>query len=196
MLMKKVKLFMACLLMIASASVFAQSISIKGVVTDASNGEPLVGAAVVVKGNATAYALTDAEGVYSITAGAQDVLVVSNMSYKTQEVPVNGRALIGVALEPDTEFLDDVLVVAYGTASKAAFTGSAVQVKGDEIAKVSKESLDKGLMGKVSGVRVASDNGDPGSAGTVQIRGVGSISGSTTPLYVIDGVIMDPATTG
>ena len=196
MLMKKAKLFMACLLMTLSAGLFAQSLTVKGVVTDASNGEPLVGAAVVVKGNATAYALTDADGVYSVVAGAQDVLVVSNMSYKTQEVPVNGRALIGVALEPDSEFLDDVLVVAYGTASKAAFTGSAVQVKGDEIAKVSKESVDKGLIGRVSGVRIASDNGDPGSAGSVQIRGVGSISASTAPLYVIDGVILDPATTG
>ena len=196
MLMRKAKLFMACFLMTLSASLFAQSLTVKGVVTDASNGEPLVGAAVVVKGNASAYALTDTEGVYTIVANSQDVLVVSNMSYKTQEVPINGRALIGIALEPDSEFLDDVLVVAYGTASKAAFTGSATQVKGEEIAKVSKESVDKGLIGKVSGVRIASDNGDPGSAGSVQIRGVGSISASTTPLYVIDGVILDPATTG
>ena len=98
-----------------------------------------------------------------------------------------------IVMKVSSKDLDDVIVVAYGTASKASFTGSAAQLKGDEIVKISNESLDKGMVGKLAGVRIASDNGDPGSAASIQVRGVGSISASTQPLYVIDGVVIDPA---
>ena len=108
--------------------------------------------------------------------------------------PVNGRDRIDFILQEDSNYLDDVIVVAYGTMSADDFTGSASQVKGDEIAGASKESIDKGMMGKIAGVRIASDNGDPGSAGNVQIRGVGSISAGTSPLYVIDGVVISSDT--
>lgn len=193
--MKKFKLLLAAGALLLCAGLGAQNISVRGVVTDAASGESLPGATVMVKGTLTG-GVTDVEGRYVISVPSNATLVYSIIGFRSVEVPVGGRAVIDVALETDTEFLDDVLVVAYGTASRAAFTGSATQVKGDEIAKMSSESIDKGLTGKVAGVRIASDNGDPGSAASIQIRGVGSISASTQPLYVIDGVVVDPATDG
>lgn len=193
--MKKFKLSLVAGALFLCACLNAQNISVRGSITDASSGETLPGATVVVKGTLTG-GVSDVEGKYAVTVPSNGTLVFSIIGFKTVEVPVNGRAVIDVALDADTEFLDDVLVVAYGTASRAAFTGSATQVKGEEIAKMSSESIDKGLQGKVAGVRIASDNGDPGSAANIQIRGVGSISASTQPLYVIDGVVVDPATDG
>ncbi|MCH5330336.1 MAG: SusC/RagA family TonB-linked outer membrane protein [Alistipes sp.] len=98
--------------------------------------------------------------------------------------------MVNVELEESHTAIDDVIIVAYGQTTKEAFTGSATQVKGDIIANGSKESVDKGLVGKMAGVRVASDNGDPGSFGMIQVRGVGSIAASTQPLYVVDGVVV------
>lgn len=193
--MRKLKLLMACLLAVVTTSLSAQSVRVSGTVTDASTGEGIPSASILVRGTLTGTS-TDLNGNYSIQVPAGSVLEFSSIGYVSVSEGVNGRTIINVALEPDSEFLDDVIVVAYGTASRAAFTGSAVQVKGDDIAKVSHESLDKGLIGRVSGVRIQSDNGDPGSAASIQIRGVGSISGTTQPLYVIDGVIIDPATSG
>ncbi|WP_338159147.1 TonB-dependent receptor plug domain-containing protein, partial [uncultured Phocaeicola sp.] len=95
-----------------------------------------------------------------------------------------------ITLKSDSEMLDEVMVVAYGTAKKSSFTGSASTIKAEQITSGSKESLDKAFSGKMAGVRVASATGDPGSMGEMNIRGVGSINGSKTPLYVIDGVVM------
>ena len=195
MLMKKLKLFLACLLAVVTTSLSAQSVRVSGTVTDASTGEGIPSASVLVRGTLTGTS-TDLNGNYSIQVPAGSVLEFSSIGYVTVSEAINGRTIINAALEPDSEFLDDVIVVAYGTASRASFTGSAVQVKGDEIARVSNESIDKGLVGRVSGVRISSDNGDPGSAATIQIRGVGSVSATTTPLYVIDGVIIDPSSDG
>ncbi|NLZ20362.1 MAG: TonB-dependent receptor [Bacteroidales bacterium] len=170
----------------------AQNITVRGTVTDATTGETLPAASVVLRGT-TQGVVSDVQGNFTINVPQNGVLVVSMIGYQTAEVNIAGRGVLNVSLQPDSEFLDDVIVVAYGTASRAAFTGSATQVKGDEIARVSNESLDKGLVGKVSGVRISSDNGDPGSAANIQIRGVGSVSATTQPLYVVDGVIIDPA---
>ena len=194
-LMKKLKLFLACLLAVVTTTLSAQSVRVSGTVTDASTGEGIPSASILVRGTLTGTS-TDLNGNYSIQVPAGSVLEFSSIGYVSVSEAINGRTIINVALEPDSEFLDDVIVVAYGTASRASFTGSAVQVKGDEIARVSNESLDKGLIGRVSGVRISSDNGDPGSAASIQIRGVGSVSAGTTPLYVIDGVIIDPSSDG
>ena len=195
MLMKKVKLFMACLLAIVTTSLYAQNVRVRGTVKDANTGEGIPSASVLVRGTLTGTS-SDLDGNFSLSVPAGSILEFSSVGYVTVAEAVNGRAVIDVVLKPDAEYLDDVLVVAYGTASRAAFTGSAVQVKGEDIIKVSNESVDKGLIGRVSGVRISSENGDPGSAASIQIRGVGSISGTTQPLYVIDGVIIDPATRG
>ena len=174
------------------ATAAAQDLKISGTVTD-QTGYPLEGATVMVKGTSTG-TTTDAEGVYVLRAGPDIELMASYLGYLSQVKPVNGQTRIDFVLMEDTNFLDDVIVVAYGTMSESDFTGSAAQIKGEEIAKASKESIDKGMMGKIAGVRISSDNGDPGSGGNVQIRGVGSISAGTSPLYVIDGVVVSSAT--
>ena len=170
----------------------AQELTVSGSVTD-QTGYPLEGATVLVRGTSSG-TTTDAGGNYQIRTSADAELVVSYLGYLSEVKPVNGRDRIDFILQEDSNYLDDVIVVAYGTMSADDFTGSASQVKGDEIAGASKESIDKGMMGKIAGVRIASDNGDPGSAGNVQIRGVGSISAGTSPLYVIDGVVISSDT--
>ncbi|MCQ2118065.1 MAG: TonB-dependent receptor [Bacteroidales bacterium] len=191
--MKKIKVLLTMLLMCMTVASFAQNITVKGVVTDASNGEPLSGATILVKGTHNGV-VADNDGRYSISVPAEGTLGFVTIGFKDVEIAVNGRTEINVKLEPDTELLDDVLVVAYGSMSKTSFTGTATQVKGEQIAKSSNESVDKGLVGKVAGVRMSTDNGDPGAAANIQIRGVASVSASTQPLYVIDGVVIDPAT--
>lgn len=114
--------------------------------------------------------------------------MVSFIGLQTQEVAI--KPIMKITLKSDSEMLDEVMVVAYGTAKKSSFTGSASTIKAEQITSGSKESLDKAFSGKMAGVRVASATGDPGSMGEMNIRGVGSINGSKTPLYVIDGVVM------
>ncbi len=163
-----------------------------GMVTDPS-GNPVAGATVLVDGTNVG-TTTGADGKFAVAAPADGKLNVSFVGYQTQTVNIAGKTDFAISLNEDTQAIDDVIVVAYGTATKASFTGSATQIKGEKIASGSKESVDKGMVGKVAGVRIGTDNGDPGSFGMIQIRGVGSISASTTPLYVVDGVAV--ATSG
>ena len=188
---RKIVVSLAAVIALA-ASAAAQNRTVTGSVTD-QEGYPLEGATVVVKGT-TQGVTVDSEGRYEMSVPGNAVLLASYLGYVSQEKPVGGEHTINFILQEDTEYLDDVIVVAYGSMSKSDFTGSASQVSGEDIANSSRESVDKGMIGKVSGVRIASDNGDPGSAGNVQIRGVGSISASTAPLYVIDGVVMSSST--
>ena len=112
---------------------------------------------------------------------------ISYIGMQTAEVAIAPN--IKVILKTDSKTLDEVMIVAYGTAKKSSFTGSASTIQADKIVSGSRESFDKALSGKMAGVRTASATGDPGSMGEINIRGVGSISGSKTPLYVIDGVV-------
>lgn len=172
----------------------AQNLTVSGSVTD-PEGYPLDGATIMVKGTTRGVSV-NSDGRYELSVPADAVLVASYLGYLSQEKQVGGEHTVNFILSEDTAYLDDVIVVAYGTMSKSDFTGSASQVSGDALAQSSRESIDKGMVGKVAGVRIASDNGDPGSAGSVQIRGVGSISAGTSPLYVIDGVVMSSSTAG
>ncbi len=190
---RKIVIASAALIGLA-ASAAAQNLTVTGSVTD-QEGYPLDGATVVVKGTMTGTSV-DGEGRFSLNVPSDAVLVASYLGYLSQEKPVSGGQTVNFILTEDSAYLDDVIVVAYGTMSKSDFTGSASQVSGDDLAQASSESLDKGMIGKISGVRIASDNGDPGSAGSVQIRGVGSISAGTSPLYVVDGVVMSSSTAG
>ena len=172
----------------------AQNLTVSGSVTDAE-GFPMEGAAVVIKGTSSGTS-TNPEGRFELSVPQDAVLVASYIGYISQEVKVGGEHTINFILMEDSAYLDDVIVVAYGSMSKSDFTGSAAQVSGDQIAQSSAESIDKGMIGKISGVRVASSTGDPGSAGSVQIRGVSSISAGTSPLYVVDGVVISSSTEG
>lgn len=164
--------------------------SIKGLVSD-KDGGPLPGVTVVVKGT-TQGTVTDASGKYSISVAGKDAtLVFSFVGMTTQEVPANGRTNINITLLEDIRSVDEVVVVGYGTLRKTDLTGSVESVKMNEMQKAPVKSFDESLAGRIAGVTVGGNDGQPGSNNNIVIRGVGSITGSTAPLYVIDGAPME-----
>lgn len=186
--MKKIQLFFTAVLVLISASAWAQG-PITGVVTDSSTGEPLQGAVIMISGTGTGVA-ADAAGKYSlkVTDPAKAVLVFSMYGYKTQEVPVAGRSVVDAALDIDATTLDDVIVVAYGTVRREANTGSVTAVKGEQLAQAPATSVDKMLAGKMAGVQLSSYSGQPGSTTTIRVRGTSSINAGNEPLWVVDGI--------
>ncbi|MGC9343919.1 MAG: SusC/RagA family TonB-linked outer membrane protein, partial [Bacteroidales bacterium] len=186
--MKKLALLFAFLAFCSLNLLLAQTRQITGVITSAQDNSPLPGATIMVKGT-TIGAISRPDGAYTISV-PQDasVLTFNFVGMKSQEIEIGDRTKIDVALELDAVGIDEVMVVAYNTIKRADFTGSAQIVEGDELKVPGMESIDKSLAGKVSGVRVTSTTGDPGASGEIQIRGIGSINGSTTPLYVVDGI--------
>ena len=163
-------------------------IRVSGVVM--SEGEPLPGASVLVKGthNGT---VTDVDGKYTLTVPADGTLVFSFIGLKTTEQKVNGRTVVNAELLPDSEQLDEVMVVAYATAKKYSFTGAASTVKGSEIAKMQVANVSRALEGTVSGLQASAPSGQPGTDAEIRIRGIVSINASSAPLYVVDGVPFD-----
>ena len=188
--MRKIRIFLSLMLLTAASTVFAQSVTVNGTVSDAASGDPVPYASVVLKGTLTGVT-ADLDGAYSITVPAGGTLVFSSIGYKTEEIVVNGRGTINVALEPDAESLGDVLIVAYGTAKKESFTGSAQTIKSEQIEKRTVANVTKALDGMAAGIQTTSGSGQPGAGASVIIRGYGSINASTTPLYVVDGIPYD-----
>jgi TonB-linked SusC/RagA family outer membrane protein len=163
----------------------APTIKIKGTVVD-EQGEPLIGATVKVKGANTGV-MTDLDGNFELEAPGNAVLVVSYVGYQDREVAVNNRAVIDkIQMSSDNQMLEQVVVVGYGTQKKADLTGSVSIVNADEMKKISNSNISTMLEGKVPGVQITTD-GQPGADPSVRIRGIGTF-GSTSPLYVIDGV--------
>lgn len=187
--MGKIRLFLTVLTVLAAAvRVLAQDVTVTGTVKDASTGEGIPFASVVVKGTMTGVS-SDAEGAYSIVSSADATLRFSAVGYVTKEVAVSSLAEINVTLEPDSEFLEETIVVAYGTATRESFTGSATMVKSDQIAKRVTSSVTNALAGTTPGVQIISSSGDPASSGSsIRIRGIGSMSASNSPLYIVDGM--------
>ena len=164
-----------------------QSKVVKGQITDESN-EGVIGANVLVKGT-TNGVITDIDGNYSISvSGNNAVLVISFIGYKTQEIKVGNQTTINVKLVEDSEVLDEVVVVGYGTVRKGDVTGAISSLKPDqnEVAKV--VSIDNLLQGKIAGVNVGATVATPGAASSVTIRGANSLRGDNQPLYVIDNI--------
>ena len=171
----------------ANAAVTQQTIKVKGQVVD-QDGEPLIGATVRVKG-ASSGSVTDIDGNFQIDAASNATLVISYVGYKDREVAVRGRAVIdAIQMESDSQILDQVVVVGYGTQKKADLTGAVSIVNAEELKRVSNSNISSMLEGKVAGVQITSD-GQPGADPAVRIRGLGTF-GDTAPLYVIDGVPM------
>ena len=155
-----------------------------------------INASVLIKG-ASKGVPTSADGKYSIdnvSSGA--VLIFSAVGYKTLEISVKGRSVVNAALEVDQQSLDEVIMVAYGTSTRATYTGSAAVVGQSEIKDIPTESFESALVGKVAGVQVTSGSGQAGSVTSIHIRGVGSINASNEPLYVIDGVPVSSGNSG
>ncbi|MDR0692766.1 MAG: TonB-dependent receptor [Prevotellaceae bacterium] len=188
--MRKIRVFLVCMVFAGTSVLSAQSVQVSGVVTDAADGQPLPGVSVVVKG-ANVSSATDANGRYTINVEGDATLVFTFIGMKTQEEAVGGRTVINVALEAEIKRLEDVVVVAYGTTTKERFTGSVATIKNDKIVQRQTSNVTQALSGQVAGVQTFSANGQPGTAATVRIRGFGSMSASNSPLYVIDGVPYD-----
>lgn len=170
----------------------SQSKTISGVVTSATDNEPLIGVSVQVK-EASTGAITDMDGKYSVTALPGQTLVFSYIGYKSQEFKVSDVSVINVVLREDTEMLDEVVVVGYGVQKKKLVTGATVQVKGENIAKLNTTNPLQAMQGQTPGVTITSTTGQPGKDMKVSIRGLGTV-GNSQPLYLIDGVGGDIST--
>ena len=188
MLMKNVRHFLlSVILSVAAISAYAQNITIKGVVTDSANGEPLPAASVMLKGTSLG-TMTNLDGEYSFSAPKDGILVFSTIGYKTVEVEISGKSVINCSLESDTEYLDDVVVIAYGTQSSRTVTASVSSLKAESLKDAPNVSFDSMLQGQAAGVQVSTPNAGAGAQSKVLIRGVSSISAGTDPLYIVDGV--------
>ena len=168
-----------------------QGKKVTGVVVDGT-GEPVIGANVVVKGT-TNGTITDFDGNYTIEGVPADgILVFSYIGYLSQEIPVGNQSAINVTLKEDTQTLDEVVVVGYGTMKKSDVTGSISTAKGEDMLKAQNFSALDNLRGKAAGVNIFSNSSQPGAYGSrVVIRGQATINASSDPLYVVDGVVME-----
>ena len=164
----------------------AQEQTIQGTVKD-SKGDALPGVTVIVRGT-TSGASTGADGKFSLQAPANGVLVISSVGFTRQEIPVSGiNGPLNVALVENTQALNDVVVIGYGTARKSDLTGSVASVTGAQLTQVATSDPVQALQGRVAGVEVTSNSGQPGSGTRIRIRGVGTIN-NADPLYVVDGI--------
>lgn len=162
-------------------------ITVKGIVTDDS-GQPAIGAAVFEKGNTGNGVVTGLDGEYEITVPSNAVLQFSSVGYRTIESPVSGNSIVNAQLAVDSELLEDAIVVGYGVASKKLVSSSIASVKMAEVDRGAELDPMKALQGRVTGVSISNSSGIPGSTPMVIVRGVSSISGSSAPLYVVDGI--------
>ncbi len=167
----------------------AQTNSVSGVVND-SHGFPIIGATVIVDGTGQGM-ITDTDGRFSIEVSDNDKVTISYIGYVSQTFDMKGVNSLNVVLQEDVENLGEVVVVAFGTANKVAFTGSAKVINSDEIAKSQTPNVAERLSGKVAGVQMVNSSGQPGSSPQILIRGIGSINADTRPLWVVDGVPYD-----
>jgi len=165
---------------------------IKGKVVSSFDGEPLMGASVVVAGSQTG-SITDIDGNFSIKADEGQTLVVSYIGFVTQRVKVGGASEITITLEEESNSIEDVVVIGYGVQKKKLVTGATTQLKGDDIAKLNTTNPLQAMQGQTPGVNITTTSGQPGSSMKVQIRGIGT-TGNSAPLYLIDGVGGDIST--
>jgi TonB-linked SusC/RagA family outer membrane protein len=187
--MKRILMFFSLLLFAGSLAI-SQTVQITGLVTGSEDGLPLAGVNVSVKGT-TLGAITGADGRYALAAPASaQALQFSFIGFVTQEVPIQGKTRIDVVLKQDLYNVDEVVVIAYGTQQKRDITGSVASVKGDAIKSIPVQSFDMALQGKAAGVSITVPNGVLNNPPVIRIRGVNSISASSFPLVVVDGVPM------
>jgi TonB-linked SusC/RagA family outer membrane protein len=168
-------------------SAFGQQKTITGVVTDNTDGLPLIGATIQVKGTSNG-AASDMEGKYSISAAQGDILVFRFIGMKTQEIAVGEANVINVAFDLDNVGLDEVVVVGYGSAIKRELTGAITKVETKGIAEMPTASFESAIQGKTSGVFIEQASGKLGETVKMRIRGSSSVSANNQPLYVVDGV--------
>ena len=190
--MKKLLLMSILLMVTLLQQVTAQNRSISGRVTDRTTGEGLPGVTVLVKGTTNGVS-TNSDGTYTISVPASGTIVFSSVGFVTVEQPIGTNNQINATLASDTKALSEVVVVGYGTQSKALVTGAVATVDGESFAHQPVAGIDQALQGRAAGVQVTQNSGTPGGAINVKIRGANSITAGSQPLYVVDGV---PINTG
>ena len=180
------------LLAVMAAAVLAipamaqQKITVSGQVTDATDGQPIIGAGVMISGgNGT---ITDYDGKFVIQAPSNATITFSSLGYVSVSEAIGGRTVINVSLAPDTEALDEVVVLGYTTQKKAELSSAVVSMSGEKLRDVATSDVGNMLQGKVAGVVVMNGSGQPGDNADIRIRGTGSITAGAGPLYVVDGV--------
>ena len=180
----KSKFFASMMFLLLATAALAQTVRITGTVTDSFG--PVIGASVVESGTQNG-ASTDVDGNFVLNVKPGATIEISSIGYKTQVIAIGTQTVFNVFLDEDAEFLDELVVVGYGVQKKKLVTGSTVQVKGEELAKLNSTSALGAMQSSTPGVSIMSSNGQPGSGYNVNIRGMGT-TGSYAPLYVIDGV--------
>ncbi|GAB3969878.1 TonB-dependent receptor [Spirosoma terrae] len=189
-----IKFRLAGLLLLFSITAFAQDV-ITGKVIDAKTREPLPGATVIVQGTNLA-TTTDSEGTYRLTVSSPNgKITVSYVGFLAKTIDLANQKKIDVELEPNISMLEDVVVIGYGTAKKSDITGSVASLTEKSFNKGVNVSAEQLIAGKVSGVQIIQNSGEPGGGITVNIRGMGSLNAGNSPLYVVDGFPIDNSTT-
>lgn len=173
---------------------FQDTFPVSGVIKSES-GETLPGATILVK-NTTQGTVSDVDGNFRIETAEDAILVISFIGFQTKEVPVNGRTVLNIDLSADTDVLDEVVVVGYGTQKKSHLTGAISKVENKKLDQIPLSRADDALVGQVSGVNIQATGGDGNDQGVgsdpqIRIRGTGSITGGAGPLLVIDGTVVD-----
>jgi hypothetical protein len=160
--------------------------TVSGTITD-GQGEPVIGANVVVKGTSNGV-ITDVDGKFTLSGIPENaILRISYIGYTDQEITIGNRTSVNIILKEDTQILEEVVVVGYGTQKRKDLTGSVASVTSDRLKDLPVSQIDQALGGKMAGVQVLLVSGEPGADALIRVRGVGSISASSNPLYVVDG---------
>lgn len=184
-MLKKLLFTLSVTLSLCLAS-FAQQVQVTGTVKD-NAGNPVAGATILVEGT-TNGTTSNADGSYSISAASDATLLVSFIGYQSQKLAIAGKTRIDIVLKEDSQAIDDVIVVAFGTAKKEAFTGSAAVIKSDDIVKSQQSNVAQALAGKVAGVQLTNTSGQPGQSPDIRIRGFSSLNAGNGPLWIVDGM--------
>ena len=178
---------LTCLMLFASVALMAQNVRISGNVKDQMG--PVIGAGVVEDGT-TNGTVTDLDGNFTLSVKPGATLKVSSVGYKTQEIAVGNQTSFQITLQEDTEFLDEVVVVGYGTMKRSDLSGASVSMKESDLKGSIITSLDQSLQGRAAGVTSIQTSGAPGTSSSIRVRGQATINANAEPLYVIDGVIV------
>ncbi len=186
--MKKIAFFLSIMFYMATWHANSQTKNVRGTVTSSEDGVSIPGVSVSVKGT-TLGTITNVDGFYELSVPTDaKALHFSFVGMKSVDAQIDGRTTIDVQMDSESIGMDEVIVVAYGTATKQAFTGTAVQIEGGKLESKNVSNISQALAGEVAGVQVINNNGQPGSTADIRIRGIGSINGSRNPLYVVDGI--------
>lgn len=168
----------------------AQNAQVSGIVTAAEDGLPLPGVTLTVKGMTSVGAITDGIGKFAIKVPQGKKLTFSYIGYKEQEIEIKGDIVLTIVMESNSNVLDEIVAIGYGSMKKSDLTGAVSSIKSDQLQRTPASGLDQALQGRAAGLTVNANSGQPGASAVVRIRGIGTVNGSS-PIYVVDGMILD-----